>query len=934
MHSSLPVGYGFWLVPIIVLAVGTAVIFGLAAIAARWVRSAVWQRTIWQATTVGLLALLVVELTGGGSAFVQLVRTRAKPTDAETRPAPVTFAAPRSQSSGQEESAVPEPSLGDGVATPTSGQAASSPLKKGATAGLPSSAVQTRMRTTAGQASSGTQVAEGLLFQRAANIPLDPPPLSVSVPFAPAHVVDPEGEVGEPAPSQSSSDGLAVTAFMRSEFLPAVQPSDPPSAPMNRVTTSHAAGRGEFHEAPGWWPAAIWALGTAAIAGRFAWARLLLVAFRRRHPVVRDEALCRRVAALARRQGIRGPVTVMEAAGLTAPVAFGIFRPTLALPATFCGEFDPPQQEAVIVHELAHLAGRDPGWQLVADLVCAALWWHPLGWWSRRRLREAGEAAADEASLLVPDGPDLLASSLLVLGQRLAGVRPRLGWLSAGGPDFRSGLGRRVERLLSLSGRSWQAPSRAPLALAKTALPVALVIVAVLSTAWAHPQVALGEGGTTMSVLKTSWRRSLAAAAVAAMLIPISGDLMSQEEREEAAVRRDREPPERGERPGGDREFLMHQVEALRLALHALREAERGDAIELVERAIHAREVTLEGRRDDEAHMIRERAPAPGQLAEILQMAAGLWREFDNADKAEAVAKLAEQLRARRDREPDRPARDPERAEREARRRHVGEITGALKREQEELARKAHRIERELGELGGGQDERARELQGALAGTRELMEQVERRLAEATRDRPRRETRDREPAERDREMAERRPDRDRPDGPPPEEREEMERRMAHVRVAVENLRAAGLHEQAERLTRDMEHLLRGRPEPFPPRPREPGTPPHGEGMPHPEQWEGVLRELHGAIGQLNERTEVLAHKVENEIQEVRHGVEQMGREMGETTRQFNQRSEDLEREIRKLEARLAKLKDLDDEDDEDDKDDDDDDDEEEEDDDR
>ena len=105
-------------------------------------------------------------------------------------------------------------------------------------------------------------------------------------------------------------------------------------------------------------------------------------------------------------------------------------------------------------------------------------------------------------------------------------------------------------------------------------------------------------------------------------------------------------------------------------------------------------------------------------------------------------------------------------------------------------------------------------------------------------------------------------------------------------------------------------------------------------MPHPEQWEGVLRELHGAIGQLNERTEVLAHKVENEIQEVRHGVEQMGREMGETTRQFNQRSEDLEREIRKLEARLAKLKDLDDEDDEDDKDDDDDDDEEEEDDDR
>ncbi|HUT92350.1 MAG TPA: hypothetical protein VMY37_22840 [Thermoguttaceae bacterium] len=44
----------------------------------------------------------------------------------------------------------------------------SSPLKKGATAGLSSSAVQIRTKITAGQASSGTQVAEGLLFQRAA----------------------------------------------------------------------------------------------------------------------------------------------------------------------------------------------------------------------------------------------------------------------------------------------------------------------------------------------------------------------------------------------------------------------------------------------------------------------------------------------------------------------------------------------------------------------------------------------------------------------------------------------------------------------------------------------------------------------------------------------------------------------------------------------
>ncbi|HUT88915.1 MAG TPA: M56 family metallopeptidase [Thermoguttaceae bacterium] len=959
MHSSLPLEYGLWLVPIIVLSVGTAVIVGLAAIAARWARSAAWQRTIWQATTLGLFALLVVELTGGGSAFVQLLRTRAGPTDAETRPAPMTFAAPRSQTSGQEESAAPEPSLGDVVAPGQAAQIALAPppfpderQPPIAVAGL---------LDADRPAMVGTDVAESAA---SAETGLDPPPLPVSVPFAPAHVVEPEVEVNEPAPSQSSPDGLVVTAFMRSEILPSdlpsVPPSEAPSDPMSRVTTSRAACRPEMGGASGWWPAVIWALGAAAIAGRFVWARLLLVAFRRRHAVVRDEALCRRVAALARRQGIRGPVTVMEAAGLTAPVAFGIFRPTVALPTTFCDEFDPPQQEAMLVHEVAHLAGRDPGWQLAADLVCATLWWHPLCWWSRRRLREAGEAAADEASLLVPDGPDLLASSLLVLGQRLAGVRPRLGWLSAGGLDFRSGLGRRVERLLSLSGRSPQAPGRARLAVAKTALPVALVIVAVLSTAWAHPQVALGEGGTTMNVLKTSWRRSLAAAAVAAMLIPISGDVMSQEEGDRpVAARRDRQRPERGERPGGEREFLRHQIEVLRLAMNALREAERGDAVELVERAIRAAEVTLEGRRDDEARQIREHAPPPPELAEILGMAADLWRKFDKPEKAEEVARLAEAVRAPRDRDRDRER--GEREGREERRREPREVIPSLQREFDELAEKAHRIERELGELGDGQDEKARELQGALAGTRERMEQVERQLAEAARDRPHRETRDREPAEREREMAERqrhelarradelmeaheraaregrpeeaerllreaeeirrdlerRPDRDRPDGPPPEEREEMERRVHHVRVAVENLHAAGLHEQAEQLAGQMERLLHGRPEPPRDRPREVDAPPRGEGRPHPEQLEGVLRELNGAIGQLNERMEALTVGVEDRIREVRHGMEQMSRETGETSRQLNQRSENLEREIRTIEARLRELKDRDDDEDDD-----------------
>ena len=137
-------------------------------------------------------------------------------------------------------------------------------------------------------------------------------------------------------------------------------------------------------------------------------------------------------------------------------------------------------------------------------------------------------------------------------------------------------------------------------------------------------------------------------------------------EREEGERRRERnEGRARGERPRSEREVALQQLEVMRMALHALSEAERGDAVEMMTLAIRSREMMLEGRRDEEAQRVRERAPNRGQLVEILSMASKLWREFDNADKSVAVGQLAEQLSGARDRQVR------EREEREVRRIRV-----------------------------------------------------------------------------------------------------------------------------------------------------------------------------------------------------------------------------------------------------------------------
>jgi hypothetical protein len=300
---------------------------------------------------------------------------------------------------------------------------------------------------------------------------------------------------------------------------------------------------------------------------------------------------------------VRRPIRVLLADGLLAPVVFGSLRPAIAVPARFRRDFDPGQQEAVLAHEIAHLAGWDPVWQFLAGLACVLLWWQPMVWWSRRRLRAASEAVADEASLLVPDGPGLLAASLVAVGRRLLRSQ-RLGWISIEGDGFRSGLGRRVERLMelrSLGCGPGRVSGQGRGVFAKTLLTVAAALVAISCTAWAQPQApSLDEGGTTMSVLRTSWRCSLAATALWALVGPSSGTAADNPPTppEKPAVERPAPPPGPERREGTrrddsrapsdevqkQRQRIMDEIRALRAKVEG-RDVSDADRKELREKA-------------------------------------------------------------------------------------------------------------------------------------------------------------------------------------------------------------------------------------------------------------------------------------------------------------------------------------------------------------
>jgi len=98
---------------------------------------------------------------------------------------------------------------------------------------------------------------------------------------------------------------------------------------------------------------------------------------------------------------------------------------------------------------------------------------------------------------------------------------------------------------------------------------------------------------------------------------------------------------------GWDAEFERRNMDTLRLAMKALAEAEKRDAVDLVERAIHARELALSGRRDEEAIRIIEKSPGDEQLGKLLLVAADLWAGFKQPDKAERCEELGKFLLGR-----------------------------------------------------------------------------------------------------------------------------------------------------------------------------------------------------------------------------------------------------------------------------------------------
>ena len=192
-------------------------------------------------------------------------------------------------------------------------------------------------------------------------------------------------------------------------------------------------------------PAAILLFITLIALGR-------LIALRARADVLVDGHWLSALARAQRRMGFKHGTALLTSNELASPISWGLMRPVILLNSRAVEAAG--EAEAIIAHELAHVARMDWLKLLLARIATALFWFNPLVWMLSREAHQLREETADDAVL----GADIADTDY---AQLLVGVArhecPGLLLGAHGVAPSKSSLARRVARVLD--GTSVRGPA-------------------------------------------------------------------------------------------------------------------------------------------------------------------------------------------------------------------------------------------------------------------------------------------------------------------------------------------------------------------------------------------------------------------------------------------------------------------------------------------
>ncbi|MCY2951430.1 MAG: M56 family metallopeptidase [Planctomycetota bacterium] len=120
------------------------------------------------------------------------------------------------------------------------------------------------------------------------------------------------------------------------------------------------------------------------------------------------------------RFGVERRPRLWESKEVGSPVCLGWWRANIVLPDEW-RQWAQEKLDAVLTHELGHVARRDVLWQILARLACAVYWFCPLAWVAAWRVRVERELACDDWVLRAGESSTRYARWLLEVAELMRG---------------------------------------------------------------------------------------------------------------------------------------------------------------------------------------------------------------------------------------------------------------------------------------------------------------------------------------------------------------------------------------------------------------------------------------------------------------------------------------------------------------------------------
>jgi beta-lactamase regulating signal transducer with metallopeptidase domain len=283
---------------------------------------------------------------------------------------------------------------------------------------------------------------------------------------------------GEPARANVNRENLLLSAAIA-----------PPAARGNVRISRSGEKSGQVTRAAAWlktrlrampWTVvamASYSLVTFGFLFRFAVGLILSLRLERVACSVRDPRALALVSSCARTAGIKRVPHLAESELLSVPVTFGVVRPVILLPSGW-RDWEEGELDAVIAHEMSHVARRDALVDRLALLHRALFWFSPLSWKLTGALAELAEEASDEAALAAGADRTRYAETLLGFFSELEAAPGRVWW--QGVAMAKAGQAeKRLDRILEWKGSvAMQLKKSVVVVLVMTAVPVVYVAAA------------------------------------------------------------------------------------------------------------------------------------------------------------------------------------------------------------------------------------------------------------------------------------------------------------------------------------------------------------------------------------------------------------------------------------------------------------------------